>query len=78
MDTYIENLKTVRQLHDTETGRAWQALLIAKYEDIKERLVFEENRDVLGAQAQVIQELIAETSTTVTPLRNTYRSTAQT
>lgn len=61
MDNLANALNTVRQLHDTPEGRAWRALLNEKYEQLKERLVFEGDRDQIGAQALLIHELLTDT-----------------
>ena len=68
MDNLAEALNTVRQLHDTPEGRAWRALLNEKYEQLKDRLVFEESRDEIGAQARLIHELLTDTNPSNVPV----------
>ena len=73
MDKLASALHDVRQLHDTQAGRAWRYYLNCKYESLKERLVFEQARDVLGAQALLVHELLNDTQ----PLGNVIEPTAQ-
>ena len=61
MDHLTDALDTVRQLSGTDAGAAWRAYLRLKFEQLKERLVFEEPRDRLAAQAQLLVELLDET-----------------
>lgn len=51
----------VREFAATQVNQAWRKLIALKYDQLKERLVWEtENRDALAGAAQALHELLQD------------------